>query len=58
MSEKTCAHIYDAHLIYDDPRVNLVHLDLICVSCKQHLRIDVTHECVYEIMRAMNGGRL
>lgn len=50
MSEKKCAHIYDAHLICDDAKLRLVHLDLICIECKQHLRIDVTLDCVYSII--------
>ena len=51
MIKKKCAHVYDAHLVYDDYDLRLVHLDLICILCKQHLRIDVTHVCVSEIMK-------
>lgn len=49
--KSSCAHVYDAHLVYDDYDLRLVHLDLICISCKKHLRIDVTHVCVSKIMK-------
>jgi hypothetical protein len=56
MSEKKCAHIYNLYLINNDYRVQLVHLDLICVSCMQHLRIDITNNCAYDIVKAVISG--
>ena len=53
-SRKTkCSHIYDAHLVYDDKKVCMVHIDFMCIACKQHLRIDVTPYGVDTIMNAV-----